>query len=390
MRSITQILPIAAKLLAVFLIASCNNDRSIFSYNEVSDSVRIDINPRALSNVSFYDHYSNIELIPLETTPISIVESIDKLVYHNGIFYILDIKQTTLFLFNEKGEFIDKVARKGKGPGEYVDLYDFNINEFTGNLELLDPWSRLLIFSPELEHIETIKIDQRIVHQFFNLNKDTIAFYAFSEDEKLSFFSRSQGKIFRKDFKFEELEQLNLFPGTGYNNVFHRFNDKILFAVPYSYEIFDITKAHLESHRKLNFGKYNFKPENIEKDKDLFYHENYYKNLKNEVIHIRYFYETENHIYSMFVFNSKFYSLLFNKTANSYDIIDQYKEEIGAVDIYTNIEDGSFFRVMNLTPRHLNAYMNILTEEQKKLIATVNPEDNPGLIRYKIREYEVE
>jgi hypothetical protein len=386
MKSIIQILPFTIQITALLFIVSCDSERSTHINKDGTDSVRIIINPKNVSKISFFDHFSEIELIPLETTPESLIEDFDKVIFHSGVFYILDLKQTTLFLFNDKGEYIDKISRKGKGPGEYVDLYDFNINEFTGNLELLDPWSRLLIFSPELEYIETMEIDQRIVHQFFNLNKDTIAFYAFSEDEKLSFFSRSQGKIFHKVFKFEELEQLNLFPGTGSNNAFHRFKDKILFSVPYSYEVLDITNAQLDSYRKMDFGNYNFKPENIETGKDLFYHASYYKNLKNEVIHIRYFYETDNHIYSMFVFNSNFFSLTFNKTDYSYDIVDRYQEGIGAVDIYTNIEDGSFFRVMNLTPKYLDAYMNILTEEQKKLVATITPEDNPGLVKYKIKK----
>jgi hypothetical protein len=92
----------------------------------------------------------------------------------------------------------------------------------------------------------------------------------------------------------------------------------------------------------------------------------------------------------MYVFNARYYSLRINKNSQNYDIVDRYQEGIGAVDMYTNIVDGTFFRVMNLTPEYLNAYLNILTEEQKKLVSTVRPEDNPGLIRYKIKEHEVE
>lgn len=388
MKFFNEVMPLATQLMAALLLGSCNNSQIIDGSNAEIDSITFIINPNNVSNISFFDHFSEIELIPLETTPESIIEVFDKVVYHEGTFYILDLKQATLFLFSEKGEFIDKIARKGSGPGEYQDLSDFNINEFTGNLELLDPWRKLLIFSPALEYIESIDIDQRIVHQFFNINKDTIVFYALSEDQKLSFFSRSQNNIFRKAFTYDKLEYLNLFPGAGFNIVFQRYNGRTLFTVPYLYEVFDVTNADLEHHRKLDFGKNNFKPENLEKGKDIFYHSKYYKNLKNEVFQIRYYFETDLSVFAMYVFNARYYSLRINKNSQHCDIVDRYQEGIGAVDIYTNIEDGRFFRVMNLTPEYLDAYMNILTEEQKKLVATISPEDNPGLIRYKIREHE--
>ena len=289
-----------------------------------------------------------------------------------------------MFLFDKEGRFIDRLARKGSGPGEYSDVYDFNINRFTGNIELLNPWGELLIYTTDLMFIEKIDINQRAAHQFFNINKDTIVFYTSSEQLKLSFYSRSEQRIFHKDFPFDYLEEAIWFPSTGYNNAFHNYNERILFEVPYSYIIYDITDCRLIKHHIWDFGKYNFNMKNFEKNMVDRQNFTYFPKLKNEVYHLAYFYETDKLIFTRYLFDGAVYTLVYNKLSLEYDIIHCYDEGVYGVDIFTDIEDDVFLRIMDLNTKSLGKHINVLSEVHKELVRKIKPGDNLGIIKYRI------
>ena len=75
------------------------------------------------------DKITNVKYIPLETTRESVIGEISKVILHKGNFYIMDDNITkTVFVFDGNGKFITKICRRGRGPGEYNDLWDFDID----------------------------------------------------------------------------------------------------------------------------------------------------------------------------------------------------------------------------------------------------------------------
>jgi len=244
-----------------------------------------------------------------------------------------------------------------------------------------------MIYAPTLEFIESIKIDLRAIHQFYNINRDTVVFYTSSEPEKLSFFSRSRQTAFHKDFPFNNFGDLSAYIQAGCNNAFIEYNNRILFAVPFSNIIYDITDIKPIEHTVWDFGKYSFKPENFDQSRGIMYHISYYKNLKNEVFSLLFYYETEKFILSRYAFNGTFYTLIFNKSDGKYDIVWQYIEGVYGVDVHTNIENGVFFRIINLEPKSIASYDKVLSDSQRELLKKISPEDNPGIIRYKLKDY---
>ena len=56
-------------------------------------------------------------------------------------------KSQDVTLFNlANGSFIERLIFLGNGPGEYVTLTDFKINEYTNTLDFLTPQGELLIY----------------------------------------------------------------------------------------------------------------------------------------------------------------------------------------------------------------------------------------------------
>lgn len=43
-----------------------------------------------------------------------------------------------IYIYNSKGLFINKIARRGKGPEEYIDIQDVDINKWSKEIAVLD------------------------------------------------------------------------------------------------------------------------------------------------------------------------------------------------------------------------------------------------------------
>lgn len=73
---------------------------------------------------------SDVKYIPLETTPSSLIASIDKFLYNDtGLLYILDKEQGSILIFNKEGKFVSSIKKSGEGPGEYVKLIDMDVDK---------------------------------------------------------------------------------------------------------------------------------------------------------------------------------------------------------------------------------------------------------------------
>lgn len=105
------------------------------SKNRQKEFIDLD-NPQS---VSFYDIFSRIDLIPLETNEESVLNfstgAPEKMMLSENRFYFLE--KEGVLIFDADGRFINKIHKLGKGPGEYLLLSDCNVNRYTGDVELL-------------------------------------------------------------------------------------------------------------------------------------------------------------------------------------------------------------------------------------------------------------
>lgn len=86
----------------------------------------------------------SIRYIPLETNEKSILGDIGKLLYLNGMFYIHDRKQMSIYQFDKWGNFVKKIGTIGRGPGEYVSIQAFDVDA-KGNIYVWDAMSHKLV-----------------------------------------------------------------------------------------------------------------------------------------------------------------------------------------------------------------------------------------------------
>ncbi len=86
------------------------------------------------------DYFEYSHHIVLETIEESALNRINKLIVHDNRIYILCGGMKSVFIFDKQGQFIRRINRVGKGPGEYLSAEDMIVTP-DGEIELLDGMS---------------------------------------------------------------------------------------------------------------------------------------------------------------------------------------------------------------------------------------------------------
>ena len=107
---------------------------------EENDIEKIKIGYGDVEGINHFEYFENAEFIKLETTQNSIIHKIDRLYFFKEFIYILDKKQMSIFVFTSDGKFQKQIMNIGRGPGEYIQIGDFTIdeksNEIIASLEI--------------------------------------------------------------------------------------------------------------------------------------------------------------------------------------------------------------------------------------------------------------
>ena len=89
----------------------------------------------------------SLQYIKLETTDECLIGGIDKIYSVGDKLIILDGRITnSIFFYNQYGAFINKINKKGRGPGEYIAISDIAINDKDEEIIIWDIRSRKLLF----------------------------------------------------------------------------------------------------------------------------------------------------------------------------------------------------------------------------------------------------
>lgn len=99
----------------------------------------------------------SFSIIPLETTENSVIAAIDKIEIVNDSIYILDLLSKAVYIFDMKGNYIDKLFKLGNGPGEYVGITDMTVTD--SSIIIIDRFS--------LKQIEYEKSTMEILSEVF-------------------------------------------------------------------------------------------------------------------------------------------------------------------------------------------------------------------------------
>ena len=140
----------------LLFVASCTSSNTTQNTSLNVIDVAGSLNSDRVVNIS--EIADTVEYIPLETKDESVVGKIfnDKVFFERGVFYIA-LNNGYITLFDESGEFLNSFCRLGRGPEEYNQFYDIDVDHITGNIHV-ESFNKINEYSAKGDLITKIKL----------------------------------------------------------------------------------------------------------------------------------------------------------------------------------------------------------------------------------------
>jgi hypothetical protein len=353
------------------------NDALFFPINSDSKAIlNIDINSEI---ISLEDIVDSVKYTPLETSNDCLIGEINKIIYNDNQYYILDRTKTkTLFCFDSQGRFIRKFGNPGQGPGEYVEPTDFMLT--SSNVIILDQFShKLLCFNKDGKFSHAISLKYKI-HAITSLQNDSL-FLVQSGDNRNTDFRDYELLIMdtKGDVKLKGIHnpyQIK-YSLSGYNSKL--MNGITIYSKAMSSCIYEITKTEMKERYYLNIIDRPL-PENYEKLCDGNY-ENFVKNYKGSY----------NYFSGQFIETEKFlfFTLINTKNLPITVICNKESKEIksGIIGIQGNSTKYDEIKYI------IFSINNYLTVDKNNIIGYFDShyiadkeDNNPILVSFKLKE----
>jgi hypothetical protein len=304
---------ITVHALVLLTLISCTRNKL--------DNLVIPVNFSEAINLFESDLLEEIHLVQLETKEESMIRGIDKILIHDQDIFILNIAQPKnphpqdLFRFSLEGEYLNKYGRVGRGPEEYISIFDFLVSDKTNQVEILTgPVNKVLIYKKDGSIVNQIKITENIrVHSFSKTNSDNYLVCSGAnngvDNYRIQILNK-EGEIINRFLG----QKTNLFGlveqnfTTTTNGAFFResFNDTIYFVDDRSIEPFQV----------FNFAEYN-----LPKDVFNLNQETFFQSIKGSAIIFNHLDNGQFMLINFFLFDTEpfaMYSVLKNhRTGNT-------------------------------------------------------------------------
>lgn len=198
------------------------------------------------SYIDFYTMTDSILLTPLKMKEEFMIGEINKIKSTDSLYFLLDANRTnSLYTFDKKGCPIAKFGNTGRGPEEYLSIYDFDIDYRNQKVIILCNPSKVFITDLYL-HIEKIiplksKIERIACYDNY--------LYCYSHNErKLMTLNRGNGDL------TEIFRQHNI-PHNYLSDVpvFYKIDNKLYYCAAGSDIIYKIKNGHFQEVMTLQY-----------------------------------------------------------------------------------------------------------------------------------------
>jgi hypothetical protein len=247
---------ILKSLLMLYLIClwSCGNNTD--KKNSLSKAkYLISINEDSLKQIKIKKLSEIIEkyhFIKLETTKESLLGEIKKIMTFEENVFILEARSSNgIKVFNNKGKYLYKIGREGSGPGEFVRLKGFTINESNRQLILLDSeGKKLLYFSIEGKLLK----EKHLKYGYSNIE--------ILDDNYIALICTGIQSGYDLSILNMDGETIkNFFTRTPYNEIdifkpLIRYDDSLLYMQANNDTIYTITPNYTNVYAIVDYGKY--------------------------------------------------------------------------------------------------------------------------------------
>jgi hypothetical protein len=159
-----MILSSISKILVIPIICiSCNNstgNQGIIKDDEIVLKIDELISEEP---VNFSELFTDFHIIPLETDTNCLFSVISNIKLIGDTLFIFDRMTTkSIYIFSKEGSLISKVSKIGRGPGEYTQVSDFDIDPGEKSIYILDwPSKKMNIYDYKTNFLRSISLTDR-------------------------------------------------------------------------------------------------------------------------------------------------------------------------------------------------------------------------------------
>jgi hypothetical protein len=239
-------------LVVLFVLClSCDRKEKILT----GDISQIEINIDKASYIALSDIVDSFRFVPLETTDDCLIGRVDKVIFMDDLFFVLDTELSkSVFVFDKMGRFKFKIDRLGQGPGEYTFLNDMAINAKDQTIELLADL-KIIKFDLSGKFLSEIKFEYPNPVEKFEIFDN--GNYLISSDNSSSnglFILSPQGKLLWEGMDW-------LFPNPNINLSVRKQFSKNSSGITFFFGLID-TIYHIDNSMKLSRKYMNFSGRN--------------------------------------------------------------------------------------------------------------------------------
>lgn len=132
------------KYLILIILLSCG-EKSNLNLSSLEDIYITQAN-RDNSDIVFDSIFTTYRCLEFEKNDKNIIGEIDYFELFNGYLYIVDKKiSRSVFIYSDKGQFVNKISNFGRGPGQFVKIECVNFNKKLNRIEVFDSERKVIL-----------------------------------------------------------------------------------------------------------------------------------------------------------------------------------------------------------------------------------------------------
>jgi hypothetical protein len=381
-------------IILSFLIYSCSHQEK----NKLNEIVVLSEPVKEITRLS--EIASDISYIPLQTNDSSLMGHIFSLKATGNFFYFRTLDK--IYCFSDQGNFLFKLDKKGRGPGEYNFIHDFDITADNKILAVLNRSEVLLynISNNGLHFRNKITCSESADKiNFINLNYDILVQYDNSTGQKmlskeLLNINGDKLKAWPNAMKFALKDGIMVY--SDCENISYLNNNNLFVKEKMNDTIFCLNSSNiLEPFLVFNTGDKRLTPEARANGA-------YYSEHTGDYFTIQRVFGSERFIYFKFLFNKKmnsYRSVYDISNSERYSISDKalLKDDLAGGPAFDPqySRDGFFYAWLDALKfrsflkseefEHSVVSNPQKKAELKKLAGSLLETDNPVLVKVKIR-----
>ena len=173
---------IVVLILVISSLVSCHVSPGSGDARQETTVIKVNFNSdNPQDTLRLSDIFSEVQYVKLSDIPNASVGNISSVRINSERIYLQDMSNKQIVVYDREGNYLMNIHRRGRGPGEYVSLTQFDVNDKTGEISILDLSSRkMLVYDPSGDFLRDFSIvkNDDVPRDFAILDNGDYVFYS--------------------------------------------------------------------------------------------------------------------------------------------------------------------------------------------------------------------